>query len=116
MKLGRSSGGTSRAPRTPHPDPVTELKLQRIISMQQQAAARVLLAEDYRQEIKKLHNQARDLREYKPNQARYAEDRANELHKKIRELDGDVTRLYDEISEAMSAVDPSDLAFINPVK
>jgi uncharacterized coiled-coil DUF342 family protein len=97
------------AQREPHPDPLTERDLQRILSLREQAATRARLAEDYRREIMALH-QASRLSSAKHRDSFYK--RADILHDKIRQLEGDISQLYDEIARVMASMNPQDLAYL----
>jgi uncharacterized coiled-coil DUF342 family protein len=102
----------SRQPqRTPHPDPVTENRLQQVLAIRAQASAAAKLAEDYRDAIDTLHSRATWGDTTNTTRAAYYK-RADELHDKIRQLTADISQMHEDAAQVMASMSPADLAYL----
>jgi hypothetical protein len=102
----------SRQPqRTPHPDPVTENRLQQVLAIRAQAAMTAKLAEDYRAEIASIHGRAGWSSTGNTARAVFYK-RADELHDKIRQLTADISQMHEDAAQVMASMSPADLAYL----
>jgi hypothetical protein len=99
------------AQRTPHPDPVTENRLQQVLAIRAQASAAARLAEDYRSAIGNLHSRATWSETGGSARASYYQ-RADELHDKIRQLTADISQMHENAAQVMASMSPADLAYL----
>lgn len=103
---------TTQAPvRQPHPDPAIELQLRRILDLQASISRRAALIEDYRSEVAALNQKGRHNVGY-PMTSQSAFTRADELDEKIRDLEGEIAPVHEQIAALQDKLSPTDLAYL----
>jgi hypothetical protein len=112
--------------RQPHPDPVTEGKLQRIVSLRaaivRQEAAAAEHLEELRSARREQEKAGKNLsvpglprtehRDAYDAMAKNAAGRAVAAQSRLGETEKDIAALHDEIAKRSAEMDPSDLAWL----
>jgi DNA repair exonuclease SbcCD ATPase subunit len=106
--------------RKPHPDPVVETQLQRIISLQQNITTKREQITSYTDKIAALLEQNRYLTTRHPaywheHQQMIAvnDKRVTGLQDEIRRLEADIDATHQAIIKLEAELDPTDLAFLH---
>lgn len=111
-RFGRKKAALAQAPpRQPHPDPGVELQLRRILGLRASISRRAALIEDYRVEIRRLNEKGRNNVGY-PMTSDSAFTRADELDEKIRDLEGEIAPVHEQIAALQDKLSPTDLAYL----
>jgi hypothetical protein len=97
-------------PREPHPDPIIEAQLQRILVMQASIARRADLTRQYQREIARLHDAAEDETSTKRIEAYLAEAKA--LHGRVLETETSIVAASAEIAELIGQLSATELAYL----
>jgi hypothetical protein len=96
--------------REPHPDPIIEAQLQRILVMQASSARLADLTGQYRREIAHLHDAAQDETSTKRIEAYLGEAKA--LHGRILETEASIIATSAEITELTAQLSETELAYL----
>lgn len=101
----------SRPPaRQPHPNPGTELELQRILDLRASVGRRADLVKQYRKEIGEMHATARG--ENSPKRMEMYLKETEVLHQRIMEVELTITTTHKEIAALTAKMSDDDLAFL----
>lgn len=98
-----------REARRPHPDPLVEAGLQRVITFRRMAAAKEEQVRHDRWQIRKLDRAARRQRGIDLSGREHL---ADTLRREVRELEQDVIELHDAIAEQVNALEPDHLLWL----
>lgn len=101
---------TPRAPREPHPDPIIEAQLQRILAMQAGVGRLTDLTGQYAREIRHLHDAAEDETSTKRIEAYLKE--AEALHHRILETEESISRTSKQIAELTAELSATELSYL----
>ena len=112
MPLRRKKSASAQAQvRAPHPDPAVELQLRRILDLQASISRRAALIDGYRSEVARLNEKGRHNVSY-PMTSQNAFTRADELDEKIRDLEGEIAPVHEQIAALQDKLSPTDLAYL----
>jgi hypothetical protein len=107
----RMPGRRSRTPqRTPHPNPVTEVMLQGIISMQRTAARNEDVLDEMTSSVTRLTRMVAKHPTWDGHQARLNE--IERLKGEIAQLTAQTRALHDEAAELAAKLDENDAAYL----
>lgn len=96
-------------PRRPHPDPLVEAALQRVIAFRRMAEAKEGQIAYDRRQIRKLDRAVRRQRDIDLSDRGYL---AETLRREVRELEQDVMELHEAIAGQVSEMDPDHLLWL----
>jgi hypothetical protein len=99
--------------RTPHPDPRTETRLQRIIALRESADRKGALIGQYTAEVGKLSTDYRSRVNYHfGNGTGHIKARIKDLQREIRQLEGEIDRTHEDIAKRTDELDDTDLSYL----
>lgn len=99
--------------RRPHPDPRTETRLQRIISLRESASRKADLSRQYAEEIRKLSGQYRaQAANGYGSRASDMESRLKDLQRETRQLETEIDGIHEEIAKRTEELDDADLSYL----
>lgn len=100
-----------REPRVPHPDPLIEAGLQRIIVFRRMCAEKERQARHSRRLVRRLDRKLSRKRGYDLGAGQRVR-LADTLRAEVRELEREMSELQDAIGEQVNALEPDDLLWL----
>ena len=108
--------------RSPHPDPLVEGRLQRILALQERITTKDGQIRDYTTEIGELLKQNRDINRTTAKRPQWWEEhqtlitgndkRVRSLQEEIRQLEADIDQTHAQITKQEAELEPTELAWL----